>query len=44
MDLVLGSVATQCSQHARGVVVVVRAEQERLADEPDRAAAVQDQA
>lgn len=44
MDLVLGSVATQCSQHARGVVVVVRAGQERLADEPDRAAAVRDQA
>ena len=29
-SLVLGSVAMQCSQHARGVVVVVRAEQERL--------------
>ncbi len=28
--LLLGSVATQCSQHARGVVVVVRAGQERL--------------
>ena len=29
-SLVLGSVATQCSQHARGTVVVVRAGQERL--------------
>lgn len=29
-SLVLGSVATQCSMHARGVVTVVRAEQERL--------------
>lgn len=29
-NLVLGSVATQCSRHARGVVVVVRADQERL--------------
>ena len=28
--LVLGSVATQCSQHARSAVVVVRADQERL--------------
>lgn len=29
-SLLLGSVATQCSQHARGAVVVVRADQERL--------------
>ena len=29
-SLVLGSVATQCSQHARGTIVVVRAGQERL--------------
>ncbi len=44
LDLVLGSVATQCSQHARGVVVVVRAGQARLADEPDLAAATGDHA
>jgi nucleotide-binding universal stress UspA family protein len=31
-DLVLGSVATQCSTHARGPVVVVRAGQERLGE------------
>lgn len=29
-SLVLGSVVTQCSQHARGTVVVVRAGQDRL--------------
>ncbi len=31
-SLLLGSVATQCTQHARGPVVVVRAGQERLDD------------
>lgn len=30
LGLLLGSVATQCSQHARGTVVVVRAGEERL--------------
>lgn len=34
-SLVLGSVATHCSQHARGALVVVRAGQERLDDGPD---------
>ena len=29
-SLIVGSVATQCSRHAQGALVVVRAEQERL--------------
>ncbi len=38
-SLMLGSVATQCAQHSRGVVVIVRAGNERLEDQQGLTAA-----